>query len=106
MNYSNADTLYRIAKGRYQLGTIAENELLQMELSFLTAGTSLNSAQIDLAIKKFQLNSFLGIGQEENIELKIPFEIPELEIRLQDAINQARANNPDVLDRQQQLLAD
>ena len=105
VNYSNADTLYRIAKGRYQLGTIAENELLQMELSFLNAGTSLNSAQIDLAIKKFQLNSFLGIGQEENIELEIPFEIPELEIKLQDAINQARANNPDVLDRQQQLLA-
>ena len=104
VNYSNADTLYRIAKGRYQLGTIAENELLQMELSFLNAGTSLNSAQIDLAIKKFQLNSFLGIGQEENIELKIPFEIPDLEIKLQDAINQAQANNPDVLDRQQQIL--
>jgi len=30
MNYSNADTLYRIAKGRYQLGTIAEDELLEM----------------------------------------------------------------------------
>ena len=28
MNYSNADTLFRIAQGRYQLGTIAEDELL------------------------------------------------------------------------------
>ncbi|HYW95561.1 MAG TPA: TolC family protein [Bacteroidales bacterium] len=104
VNYSNADTLYRIAKGRYQLGTIAENELLQMELSFLNTGTDLNSAQIDLAIKKFQLNSFLGLNQNENIELVIPFEIPDLEIKLQEAIEQAQENNPDVLDRQQQLL--
>ncbi len=104
VNYSNADTLYRIAQGRYQLGTIAENELLQMELSFLNAGTSLNSAQIDLAIKKFQLNSFLGLNQNENIELIIPSEIPQIEIDLQDALLEAQSNNPDVLDRQQQLL--
>ena len=104
VNYSNSDTLYRIAKGRYQLGTIAENELLQMELAFLNAGTDLNSAQIDLAIKKFQLNSFLGLNQNENIELVIPREIPDMEINLQRAIDQAQANNPDVLDRQQQLL--
>ncbi len=34
-NLSNYDTLYRIAKGRYQLGKIAENDLLQLELNFL-----------------------------------------------------------------------
>ncbi len=104
VNYSNADTLYRIAKGRYQLGTIAENELLQMELSYLNAGTDLNSAQIDLAIKKFQLNSFLGLGQEVNIDLDVSIDIPEIEINLQKALDQAQTNNPDVLDRQQQLL--
>ena len=31
-NKANSDTLYQIALGRYQLGTIAENELLQLEL--------------------------------------------------------------------------
>ena len=30
-NKANNDTLYRISKGRYNLGKIAENELLQME---------------------------------------------------------------------------
>ena len=29
MNFANADTLYKIAQGRFQLGTIAENELLE-----------------------------------------------------------------------------
>jgi outer membrane protein TolC len=26
LNYSNTDTLYKIAQGRYNIGTIAENE--------------------------------------------------------------------------------
>jgi outer membrane protein TolC len=104
INYANADTLYRIAKGRYQLGTIAENELLQMELSFLNAGAALNEAQIDLEIKKFQLNSFLGLSQYENIELAISSEIPEITIDISDALEKAQMNNPEVLDRQQQLL--
>ncbi len=103
-NYSNADTLYKIAQGRYQLGTIAENELLQMELAMLNAGASLNSAQIDLAIRKFQLNSFLGLGQETDIQLVIPFEIPATEVELAKALDEAKKNNPDVLSRQRQLI--
>lgn len=104
LNYSNADTLYQIAKGRYQLGTIAENDLLQMELAFLNAGTALNEALIDLEIKKFQLNSYLGLPQDENIELIIPIEIPELSVDLNRALNAAFENNPDILERRQQMM--
>jgi outer membrane protein TolC len=103
-NFSNADTLYKIAKGRYQLGTIAENELMQMELASLNAGKEFNEAQIDLAIRKFQLNSFLGFSQDEDISLIIPFEIPNNEVPLSKALEQAKKNNPDVLGRQRQLL--
>jgi outer membrane protein TolC len=104
LNLSNADTLYQIANGRYQLGTIAENELLQMELAFLNAGAAMNEANIDLEIQKFQLNSYLGLPQDMNIELIIPKSIPEFEIELQMALEIAWQNNPDVLERQQQLL--
>ncbi|MBE0653644.1 MAG: TolC family protein [Bacteroidales bacterium] len=104
LNYSNADTLYQIARGRYQLGTIAENELLQMELAYLNAGTALNEANIDLEIKKFQLNSYLGLPQDVDIELIIPKEIPGFEIELQRALDEAWKNNPDILERRQQML--
>jgi len=103
-NYFNADTLYRIAEGRYQLGTIAENELLQMELSYLNAGTALNEAEIDLAIKKFQLKSFLGMDQEDDVEIIIPADIPQFEVELNRALDEAWVNNPDVLERRRQLL--
>lgn len=104
VNYSNSDTLFQIAGGRYQLGTIAENELLQMELAWLNSGTELNKATIDLEIKRFQLNSFLGLGQDETIELIIPDYIPELKITLEDALAMARKNNPDVIERKINLL--
>jgi len=104
LNFSNADTLFRIAQGRYNLGTIAENELLQMELTFLNADAALNEALIDLQMKKYQLNSFLGFSQETDIRLKIPHEIPYLEVDPQLALTEARKNNPDILNMQRQLL--
>jgi outer membrane protein TolC len=104
LNYANNDTLYQIAKGRYNLGTIAENELLQLELAFLTSSTDLNQAGIELEINKFQLRSFLGYNENVDIELIIPSEIPELEVDVTRALEQAHANNPTIIDLQRQLL--
>ncbi|MDA3822223.1 MAG: TolC family protein [Bacteroidales bacterium] len=103
-NYANNDTLYHIAEGRYQLGTIAENELLQMELGWLNAGAALNSAGIDLEVKKFRLRSFLGYNEMADIKLVVPKEIPAVEIDLGMALQEANTNNPDVLSWKRQLL--
>jgi outer membrane protein TolC len=103
-NYANNDTLYRIAEGRYQLGTIAENELLQMELSYLNAGTALNEAGIDLEVKKFRLRSFLGFNEMVDIELEIPRSIPVLDVNFSRALQEARGNNPDIMQMERQLL--
>lgn len=104
INYSNNDTLFRIAQGRYNIGTIAENELLQMELSFLNAGTALNEARIQLEMQKFRLRSFLGFNETVDINLIIPNEIPELEVEVTFALNQAKQNSPDIISFQRQLL--
>lgn len=103
-NFANTDTLYRIAEGRYQLGTIAENELLQMELSFLNSGTALNKANIDLEAKKFRLRSFLGFNEMANIELMVPKSIPDSEIDYFRALQEANENNPEIMQMQRQLL--
>lgn len=104
INYANADTLYRIAQGRYNIGTIAEDELLQMELSLLNAGTGLNQANINLQVSEFQLRSFLGFNETVKLELTIPSEIPVLEVDIDKAITEARANNPEILSLERQLL--
>ena len=104
LNYSNTDTLYKIAQGRYNIGTIAENELLEMELAFLNAGTALNEAGIQLEINKFQLRSFLGYNENVDIELIIPVEIPDMTVDVSLALAEARKNSPTVIDLQRELL--
>lgn len=104
INYSNADTLYQIATGRYNIGTIAENELMQMELSLLNAGSSLNSAKVDLEIKKFQLRSFLGFNEKVDLKLIIPREIPKVTVDVDQALQIAKENNPNIISFERQLI--
>lgn len=104
MNYSNADTLYKISKGRYNIGTIAENELLQMELSLLNADVKLNDAIVDFEENKIKLRSFLGFNESINIELIISDEIPEFEVDYKKALSQALENSPKVTNLDIQLL--
>jgi len=104
MNYANADTLYRLAQGRYELGTIAENDMLQMELSFLNAETARNQARYNLNDMKQRLSSFLGYTENVEIELVIPDEIPKFNVNADEVLNLALENNPEMISYQVQLL--
>jgi outer membrane protein TolC len=104
LNYANTDTLYQIAKGRYNIGTIAENELLQMELSFLNAGGDVNEAEIDLQLKKFKLKSFLGMNDQYDVELIIPETFPKAKLKYDNVLSLAKENNPKMLQFERTLL--
>jgi outer membrane protein TolC len=104
MNYSNADTLFRIAQGRYQLGTIAEDELLQMQLSYLNTETARKQADMNLRDREIRLRSFLGFNENVRIELLIPEEIPSLQVTTQEVFDLAMQNNPEMLNQQLTIL--
>ena len=104
MNYSNADTLWRIAKGRYDLGTIAEDELLQMQLSWLNAETARKEAEMNLRDREIRLRSFLGFNENVRLELILPNTVPNLQVDVQEVLDLARANNPEMLNQQLTLL--
>jgi len=104
MNYSNADTLWRIAKGRYELGTIAEDELLQMQLSWLNAETSRKEAEMNLRDREIRLRSFLSFTDNVRLELIIPNEIPALQVTTQEVYDLAMANNPEIITQQLTIL--
>ncbi|MCX6332830.1 MAG: TolC family protein [Bacteroidia bacterium] len=104
MNYLNADTLWRMSQGRYQLGTIAEDELLQMQLSWLNSETSRKEAEMNLRDREIRLRSFLGFNNNIRIELILPSKIPDLQVDAQEVLDLAHANNPDILDSQLAIL--
>ncbi len=104
MNYNNNDTIFKISKGRYNIGTIAENDLLQSELALLNSESELAQSKINLAVSKFRLRSFLGFNNLIDIELIIPDTVPVFTIETDLAIKQAIENSGTILSFQRQLL--
>ncbi len=92
VNFANNDTLYQIAKGRYNIGTIAENELLQLELKVLQSKAAVEETNMDLSNKRFKLFSFLRMPEDENITLVYP-EAAEIQINDKEKILQIALGN-------------
>ncbi len=103
-NLASADTLYRIGKGRFQVGTVTQDELLTFELNLLRAKQSLNVSRSEVNRAQTDLNSFLSLDENTVIRCIVPSEIPDIQIRAREAIDKALENNPIVLEHQQRLL--
>ena len=94
-NYANADTLYRMAQGRYKLGTITENEMLQLEIRRLSEEANAMDAQIAHEETLQQFRSFLGLGQDTYITLLLPDSVPDFTVPFSEALEMAMKNSPD-----------
>ncbi len=103
-NKANADSLYRISQGRFEVGRIAETELLQIELSSSNATANLAQSTLNLQTTTEQLRNFLGITKAVNFDLIAPDEIPDLVIDGTTALNQARQNRAQSIRLKRQLL--
>lgn len=103
-NMANADTLYKIGQGRFQVGTVTQDELLNLELSFMNAKLALTRANLGLERARADLNSFLSYDKDTKIECIVPKSLPELTISSAEAIQEALVNNPEILNQQQRLI--
>lgn len=100
---ANADTLYAISKGRYEVGRIAEVELLQIELNAMRADADLGSSQLAQQTATERLRNFLGIREAIAFDLITPDEIPNFLIDAQEALDYALRNRSDVIQLDRQL---
>ncbi|MEC3908518.1 TolC family protein [Tamlana sp. 2201CG12-4] len=105
-NLSNQDTLYQISKGRFKMGKIAENELLQMELSLLNSKNNVTTNTIDLKRTSQNIARYLEL-ESENIELAIPSDLALFEVNTEKALKEAQANRKAVIEfRRKRLQAE
>ncbi len=104
INKTTADTFYQKSLGQYDLGAIALKDLQRLELNKLNSYLVYQNAELNLERVKFRLKSFLRINEENEIELVIPVNFPDLEIPPSLALDQAIQNNPDILEFQQRML--
>ena len=96
LNYAATDTLYTYGLGRYNIGTITENELLQLELNKLNQETSIISSQMSFDDAVDQLRNFLNLTSDTQIEVIPTDSIPHFSVPLQKAMELARQNSPDI----------
>ena len=97
-NLNITDSVYTISEGRFRVGKIAENDLLQTELAFLNAQADLQSAEIGLQKAKLELAISLGLNNHETISVVQPDELPIIAIDPEVALVEARNNRSDLLD--------
>ena len=103
-NMANADTLYKIGKGRFQVGTVTQDELLNLELNQLNAKQALSKANLEVLRSQSGLNSYLMMDKKTQVDCTVPSKIPDLQINADDALDLALKNNPDILDQEQQMI--
>ncbi|WP_239000391.1 TolC family protein [Hyunsoonleella ulvae] len=102
-NLSNQDTLYQIAKGRFRIGKIAENDLLQMELTLLNSRNDVTTNEIELKRTSQNLSRYLGLNNE-NIELLVPEELPLFNVEIDKALEEAQQNRKAVIEFRRKRL--
>ncbi len=103
-NVAVNDSIYNISQGRYNVGNIAENDLLQTELQLRNAESSLTQAQLnyDQQLDNFRL--ILGLSSDAPVDVDIPEHVPEFEVDQERALNMARRYNSMYLNFEMQTL--
>lgn len=94
-NFASADTLYRLAEGRYKIGTITENEMLQLEIRRHSEEINAMDAQLNEEEQLNNFRSFLGLSQETPIRLVLPDSVPLIEVPVGKALSLALEKSPD-----------
>lgn len=100
----DADTLLAISRGRYEVGRIAETELLQIELNAMNADASVAENQLNLQTSIERLRNFLGIRRAVYFQLFPPDDLPGFYINPEQALQYARAHRSETITFERQLM--
>ncbi len=92
-NVAVNDTLYTLNKGRYQVGKIGENDLLQSELALLRARTSEDGAKLDYdrAMAAFRLA--INVPVDAAVSISVTPDVPVVPLDTTRAVAEALHNS-------------
>jgi outer membrane protein TolC len=91
-NLANNDTIYKIERGRYNIGTTSQDKLLQVELQLLRSRQGVAQATLDQETARLQLRTYIGLSKDENFALSLPEYIPAFDVTVDDALQYAQKN--------------
>jgi outer membrane protein TolC len=83
---ANADTLLILSQGRFDVGKIAETDLLQIKLNAMQAEARLAEAQLNMQSNAEQLRDFLDLQGQVDFDLVPPYDLPPVLIDPEEAL--------------------
>ncbi len=86
------DTLYRLNTGRFEVGKIGENDLLQSELVLLRSRAALESARLEHERATDALRLILDLPPGTAVDVTVTGEVPEFEADTARAVAEALKN--------------
>ncbi len=96
-NFANTDKILNIANTKFDLGKIAKNEILQLQLERLNAQKSVGTAKRDVEIAGLNLRSYTGIEGDDKIVLDVPEGVGQISISAEKVLEQAFENRSDAI---------
>jgi len=99
-NVARNDSIYNISQGRFNVGSIAENDLLQSELALRNAEAALTRARLeyDRTLNEFKI--LLGYPTDVKLDIKAPDQLPDIDVSIPKAKQLAIQNNSEALSYQ------
>ncbi len=98
------DTLFTLNKGRYEVGKIGENDLLQNELALLRSRNALNNARLEFDRTLAALRLRLNLPADAPLSIAISGEVPAVKADTALAVAQALRNRADVTQQELQTV--
>ena len=95
-NVAVNDSLYMISKGRYEVGKIAENDLLQSELAVLRARTAAEATQLEVDRARAALRLELNLPDDAPLRIAPPTEVLTISVDTARAVEEALHNRSDL----------
>ncbi len=92
------DTLYTLNKGRFEVGKIGENDLLQSELALLRSRTTLDGARLEFDRSLAALRLGLSLPADSALDIAVTAEVPVFEPDTARAVAEALRNRASVSD--------
>ncbi|HEV8232957.1 MAG TPA: TolC family protein, partial [Gemmatimonadaceae bacterium] len=92
-NVAVNDTLYTLNKGRFEVGKIGENDLLQSELQLLRARASLDGAKLERARSESALRRLINVQGTDTLVVVPPQDVPTIDVDPDLAVSEALRNS-------------
>ena len=103
-NYANTTALHAIAEQRLRLGSITQDELLQLQLRMLNDSLSINDTGLAVREQQMKLNSYLRYNENVDIDPVLDDRIPAIDVDYVLVLDKALENSSFNVDNQIRTL--